>query len=73
MTDPIADMLTRIRNAYKARFEKVDIPCSRLKISIANALKNEGYIKNYKVITEGPRSILRFLLNMKNGFDVTLR
>ena len=62
MTDPIADMLTRIRNAYKARFEKVDIPSSRLKISIVSALKNEGYIKNYRVVTEGPKSILQVYL-----------
>jgi len=65
MTDPIADMLTRIRNAYKARFEKVDIPCSQLKISIASALRNEGYIKNYKVVTEGPKSILQ--VHLKYG------
>ncbi|OGR07957.1 MAG: 30S ribosomal protein S8, partial [Desulfobacca sp. RBG_16_58_9] len=52
MTDPIADMLTRIRNAGGARFDKVDIPASRMKISLAKILKEEGFIKNYKVIKD---------------------
>ena len=50
MTDPIADMLTRIRNAGRARKEQVTIPASNLKIGIAQILKEEGYIKKYKVI-----------------------
>lgn len=62
MTDPIADMLTRIRNGYKARFAKVDMPSSRMKVSILQALKNEGYIKNYKVLTEGHKSLLQVYL-----------
>ncbi len=49
MTDPIADMLTRIRNGLQARHETVDIPASKEKESIANILKKEGYINNYKV------------------------
>lgn len=54
MTDPIADMLTRIRNAIGARHAKVDIPASRLKIEIARILKEEGYITNYSIkTTEG--------------------
>ena len=54
MTDPIADMLTRIRNAIIARQTKVDIPASRLKIEIARILKDEGYITNYSIkTTEG--------------------
>ena len=47
MRDPIADMLTRIRNALKARFEKVEIPSSSVKENIARILKEEGYIQNY--------------------------
>ena len=54
MTDPIADMLTRIRNAGNARFDKVDIPASRMKISLARILKEEGFIKNYKCILQRP-------------------
>ncbi|MBS1125154.1 MAG: rpsH, partial [Nitrospirae bacterium] len=46
MTDPIADMLTRIRNGSKAKLEKVDIPSSKMKLEIAKILKDEGYIKN---------------------------
>ena len=62
MTDPIADMLTRIRNANKARFEKVDIPASKLKISIAKILKNEGYIKNYKLVKDSKQGMLQIFL-----------
>jgi small subunit ribosomal protein S8 len=62
MTDPIADMLTRIRNAQGASYSTVDIPSSKLKVSIANALKSEGFIKNYRKITEGPREIIRITL-----------
>jgi small subunit ribosomal protein S8 len=52
MTDPLADMLTRIRNASSAKHDKADIPASRLKEAIAKILKEEGYIKNYKVIVD---------------------
>jgi small subunit ribosomal protein S8 len=62
MTDPIADLLTRIRNAGHAKFEKVDIPASRLKIALARILKEEGYIKNYKVIKDNRQGILRVYL-----------
>ncbi len=62
MTDPIADMLTRIRNAGRARFDKVDIPASRMKISLAKIFKEEGFIKNYKVIKDNRQGILRVYL-----------
>jgi len=62
MTDPIAEMLTRIRNALQASHENVDIPNSKLKTSIAQVLKEEGYIKNYKVIEDGKQGILRIYL-----------
>ena len=52
LTDPIADMLTRIRNGSKAKFEKVDIPSSKLKREIAKILKEEGFIKNFKMVTD---------------------
>jgi len=51
MTDPLADMFTRIRNGSKAKFEKVDVPSSRLKREIAKILKEEGFIKGFKVVT----------------------
>lgn len=62
MTDPLADMLTRIRNANKAKHEKVDIPSSNLKIQVVRILKDEGYLKNYKVIKDGKQGILRVYL-----------
>lgn len=62
MTDPIADMLTRIRNANMAKLQKVDIPSSNMKVSIANVLKAEGFIKNYKVIPDQKQGVLRVYL-----------
>jgi small subunit ribosomal protein S8 len=52
VTDPIADMFTRIRNGSKAKFEKVDVPSSKMKREIAKLLKEEGYIKNFKMVTD---------------------
>jgi len=62
MTDPIADMLTRIRNGNKAKFEKVDIPLSKEKLEIAKILKQDGYIKNFKVLSEEKKGTLRVYL-----------
>lgn len=62
MTDPMADMFTRIRNGVRARFAKVDIPASNVKIDVAKVLKDEGYIKNYKVIKDGKQDVLRVYL-----------
>ena len=62
MTDPIADMLTRIRNALKASHEEVDIPSSRFKVNLTNILKSEGYIRNFKIISEGNHKIIRIFL-----------
>jgi small subunit ribosomal protein S8 len=62
MTDPISDMLTRIRNAVQASHENVDIPSSKVKLAIAKVLKAEGYIRNFKPIAEGNRLKIRILL-----------
>ena len=62
MTDSIADMLTRIRNALAAKHQRVDIPASRVKAEIARILKEEGYINNCKVVGEGTHKILRIYL-----------
>ena len=62
MTDPIADLLTRVRNGILARFAKVDIPASRMKIGMAKILKDEGFIKNYKVIKDRKQGVLRVFL-----------
>jgi small subunit ribosomal protein S8 len=62
MTDPIADMLTRIRNAMKARFEKVAIPASSVKVNIARILKEQGYIQSYVVVQDGKQGVLEISL-----------
>ncbi|GFO57397.1 30S ribosomal protein S8 [Geomonas sp. Red276] len=62
MTDPVADMLTRIRNAGMAKHQKVDIPSSNLKVNLATVLRAEGYIKNFKVIADNKQGILRVYL-----------
>ncbi len=62
VSDPIADMLTRVRNAMQAGHLKVDIPSSKLKMSIAKILKDEGYVKNFKIIDDNKQKILRVYL-----------
>lgn len=62
LTDPIADMLTRIRNANMIRAEKVDIPASKLKIEIIKILKEKGFIKGYKVLKDRKQGVLRISL-----------
>jgi small subunit ribosomal protein S8 len=71
VSDPIADMLTRIRNGLKAKFPKVDVPSSRLKLEIARILKDEGYILNYKIVDEGSHKAIRVYLKYQdNGAPV---
>jgi len=62
MTDPIADMFTRIRNGSKAKFEKVDMPSSNAKVSIAKILKDSGYVKDYSVAEDDKQGILQIVL-----------
>src|ERR1035438_8168284 len=61
-SDPIADMLTRVRNAIQARHPKVDVPASKLKAEIARILKEEGYITNFKVAEEGAKKTIKIYL-----------
>jgi small subunit ribosomal protein S8 len=61
-SDPIADMLTRVRNALIARHQKVDIPASKLKAEIARILREEGYIVNFKLAEEGPQKTIKIYL-----------
>ncbi len=65
VSDPIGDFINRIRNAQKARFDKVDIPASRIKANLARILKEEGYIKNYKFIRDDKQGVLR--VHLKYG------
>ncbi|UCF31217.1 MAG: 30S ribosomal protein S8 [bacterium] len=69
MTDPVADMLTRIRNALLAGKERVDVPASSLKEDIARILKEEGYIKSYKLIEDSKQGVLR--VTLKYGDQAT--
>ena len=72
MTDPIADMLTRIRNANNAKHETVDVPASNMKRSIADILVNEGYIKGYNIVEDGKQGIIRLTLKY-NGKEKVIK
>ena len=63
ITDPIADMLTRIRNANSARHDTVDVPASNMKKSIAQILLDEGYIKSYQIVDDGTQGVIHITLN----------
>ena len=67
ITDPVADMLTRIRNANSAKHDTVDVPASKMKKSIAQILLDEGYIKNFTVIDDGLQGIIRITLKYNGG------
>jgi small subunit ribosomal protein S8 len=62
VTDPIADMLTRIRNGIQARHARVDMPASKLKVEVARILKEEGFISNFKLAEEGKKKVLKIFL-----------
>lgn len=68
-SDPIADFLTRIRNASRAEHEKVDIPSSKLKLRLAEILKDEGFIKNFRVIEDNKQGTLRVYLKYGAGSE----
>ncbi|MGH7441796.1 MAG: 30S ribosomal protein S8 [bacterium] len=67
MNDPISDMLTRIRNAANAKHEKADVPVSRLKTEIVKILKDEGYVKNYRVLEDKERPFIRVYFKRVEG------
>ena len=67
ITDPIADMLTRIRNANNAKHETVDVPASNMKKSIAQILLDEGYIKSFQIIDDGTQGVIRITLKYNAG------
>jgi len=70
VTDPIADMLTRIRNAALIKAEKVDVPASRIKLEIAKVLKEEGFIRAYKILKDKRQGILRLTLRFVDSDNV---
>ncbi len=62
MTDPVSDMLTRIRNATGVRHDRTDMPASKMKLELAKILKQEGYIRTFKVLEDGPQGVIRIYL-----------
>ena len=73
ITDPVADMLTRIRNANTAKHESVDVPASNLKKAIAQILLDEGYIKSFEVVEDGTQGIIRIQLKYLAGKEKVIR
>jgi len=73
LTDPVADFLTRIRNAHGARHQKLDVPASKLKAEIARILKEEGYIANYKAAEENGQKVLRVYLKYGANNEAAIR
>jgi small subunit ribosomal protein S8 len=69
MTDPVADMVSRIRNGVRAKLPKVDVPSSKLKVEIARILKDEGYIANFKVTEDDKQNMLRVFLKYGPGME----
>jgi small subunit ribosomal protein S8 len=72
MTDPVADFLTRVRNAIRAKQQKVDVPASKLKTEMARILKEEGYIANYKATEENGQKLLRVYLKYGNNNEAAI-
>ena len=73
MTDPISDMLTRIRNALIAKHKTVNIPSSRIKIEIANVLKEEGYIQDYRIVEDGNSKIINIALKYTESEETVIK
>ena len=73
ITDPIADMLTRIRNASNAKHESVDVPASNMKKSIAQILLDEGYIKSFQIVDDGTQGIIRITLKYLGGKEKAIQ
>jgi len=69
MTDPVADMISRIRNGVRAKLPKVDVPSSKLKVEIARILKDEGYVSNFKVTEDDKQNVLRVYLKYGPGME----
>ena len=69
MTDPVADMITRIRNGVRAKLPRIDVPSSKLKVEIARILKDEGYVSNYKLQEDGKQGVLRIWLKYGPGME----
>jgi len=73
MTDPVADMLTRIRNACLARHRRVDVPVSKLKVELARLLRDNHYIQEFSVLDDGQHGVLRLYLKYHDGDEPVIR
>lgn len=73
MTDPVADLLTRIRNAAKEKHEKLEVPASRLKANVVRVLKEEGYIKNFRLMREEGRPVIKVYLKYTDSGDSVIQ
>lgn len=73
MTDPIADLLTRIRNATRERHEKLEVPASRLKANVVRVLKEEGYIKNFRLMREEGRPVIKIYLKYTDSGESVIQ
>jgi small subunit ribosomal protein S8 len=69
MTDPIADMITRIRNGVRAKLSRVDVPGSKLKAEIARILKDEGFVQSFKLIEDRKQNVIRVILRYGPGME----
>ncbi len=69
MTDPIADMITRIRNGVRAKLNRVDVPSSKLKVEIVRILKDEGFVTGYKVLEDQKQNVIRIVLKYGPGME----
>ena len=70
--DPIADLLSRVRNAHLAKHDRLDLPTSKLKVEVCRLLKEEGLIKNFRLVDGEPRNVLRIFLRYTYGASVDL-
>jgi small subunit ribosomal protein S8 len=73
MTDPIADLLTRVRNASREKHEKVEVPASRLKANVVRVLKEEGYIKNFRLMREEGRPVIKLYLKYTDAGQAVIQ
>ena len=73
VTDPIADLLTRVRNAQAAKQEVVSVPASKMKIAIAHILRDEGFVRNYKCVRDGKQGILKIALKYTDDGEGVIR
>ncbi|MBT3274160.1 MAG: 30S ribosomal protein S8 [Spirochaetales bacterium] len=69
VSDPVADMLTKIRNANREKFDRVDVMTSKLKLEVIKILKNEGYIKNFKKVSQDTHNVIRIFLKYDNTME----